>query len=244
MDGIRKGERHGSNMRRLVLFLAFVTSHGATHTFGGTDALGWTDSASYEGSQYTVSRVTATVARETAITAATLGIGTAARGGSAAAQAAYKGILVTEAATGGYQIGKGAGQIAEGDYESGALNVVAGSLRVGGSIVSAGAIAPTTTKVYRQGTFADEATGWEGNYVKGKQWANENPLTTPDYAKRYGLPAENTAKPDWVVGGNTTGAYSKRPAPASHNNPLNTGGGTEILPKDPTSVRLNWFHMP
>jgi hypothetical protein len=127
------------------LVLVSVSVLANAFTFGGTDALGWTDSASYEGSQYTVSRVTATVARETAITAATLGIGTAARGGSAAAQAAYKGILVVEAATGGYQIGKGAGQIAEGDYEAGALNVVAGGLRVGGSIVSAGAIAPKST---------------------------------------------------------------------------------------------------
>lgn len=125
----------------LLLFLV-LSVLANTFTFGRSDALGWTDSASYEGSQYTVSRVTATVARESLITAATLGIGTAARGGSAAAQAAYKGILVTEAATGGYHIGKGAGQIAEGDYESGALNVVAGGLRVGGSIASAGALAP------------------------------------------------------------------------------------------------------
>ena len=134
--------------RCLILVSASVLAN--TFTFGGTDALGWTDSASYEGSQYTVSRVTATVARETAITAATLGIGTAARGGSAAAQAAYKGILVTEAATGGYQIGKGAGQIAEGDYESGALNVVAGGLRVGGSIVSAGAMTTSTPDSFRR----------------------------------------------------------------------------------------------
>ncbi|HRR33967.1 MAG TPA: hypothetical protein P5026_07715 [Kiritimatiellia bacterium] len=126
--------------RCLILVSASVLANA--FTFGGTDTLGWTDSASYEGSQNTVSRVTATVARESLITAATLGIRTAARGGSAVAQAAYKGILVTEAATGGYQIGTGAQQISEGNYEAGALNVVAGGLRVGGSIVSAGAIAP------------------------------------------------------------------------------------------------------
>ena len=113
----------------------------AIKSFGGTDALGWTDSSSYEGGAYTASRVAATVARETAIAAATLGSGTAARGGSAAAQAAYKGILATQAATGGYQIGTGASQIAGGDYEAGTVNVVAGGLRVGGSIASAGAIA-------------------------------------------------------------------------------------------------------
>jgi RHS repeat-associated protein len=98
--------------------------------------------------------------------------------------------------------------------------------------------------VFRQGTFADEALGWEGNYVKGRQWATDNPLTTPDYAKNYGLPKENTSKPDWVVGGHTAGAYSTRPAPPSHNNPINTGGATEVLPGDPDNIRLHWFHMP
>lgn len=98
--------------------------------------------------------------------------------------------------------------------------------------------------VFRQGTFADEAIGWEGNFVKGKQWATDNPLTTPNYAQKYGLPAENTGKPDWIVGGRTTGPYTTRPAPPSHNNPLNTGGATEVLPQNPSDVRLDWFHMP
>ena len=104
--------------------------------------------------------------------------------------------------------------------------------------------AKTPVTVFRQGTFADEAIGWEGNYIKGKQWATDNPLTTPNYAKRYGLPAENTGKPDWVVGGRTQGPYTTRPAPASHNNPLNTGGATEVLPQNPNDVILDWFHMP
>ena len=99
------------------------------------------------------------------------------------------------------------------------------------------------TPVFRQGTFADEAIDWKGNYLKGKQWAGENPLTTPNYAQRYGLPAENTT-PDWVAGGETTGPYRIQPAPPSHNSPINTGGGPEILPDNPDSVRLDWFHMP
>ncbi|MGH8508459.1 MAG: RHS repeat domain-containing protein [Gammaproteobacteria bacterium] len=99
-------------------------------------------------------------------------------------------------------------------------------------------------EVYRQGTFANEAVGWEGNFVKGKQWANNNPLATPDYAKKYGLPAENTGKPDWIAKGRVQGDYTTRSAPASHNNPANSGGGNEILPSNPDNVRLNWFHMP
>ncbi|MGH8489688.1 MAG: hypothetical protein ACREXS_12690 [Gammaproteobacteria bacterium] len=98
-------------------------------------------------------------------------------------------------------------------------------------------------EVYRQGTFANEAVGWEGNFVKGKQWANDNPLATPDYAKKYGLPAENTGKPDWIAKGRVQGDYRTRPAPASHNNPANSGGETEILPSNPDNVRLDWFHM-
>jgi hypothetical protein len=104
--------------------------------------------------------------------------------------------------------------------------------------------AKNTRTVFRQGTFPDPATGWKGNYVKGQQWATDNPLTTPDYAQKYGLPSENTGKPDWVVGGQVEGPYTTRPAPASHNNPFNTGGATEVLPQNPNNVRLDWFHMP
>lgn len=118
------------------------------------------------------------------------------------------------------------------------------SLTVGFGDFSHSTLAPKSRTVFRQGTFADDAVGWEGNYVKGRQWATDNPLTTPDYAKRYGLPTENTGNPDWVVGGRTTGPYSTRPAPASHNNPLNTGGATEVLPQNPNDVILDWFHMP
>ncbi len=100
------------------------------------------------------------------------------------------------------------------------------------------------TTVFRQGTFADETLGWAGNYVKGLQWASDNPLTTPDYAKKYGLPAENTGNPDWIVGGRIQGPYTTRPAPPSHNNPGNTGGAPEVLPQNPNDVSLDWFHMP
>jgi hypothetical protein len=104
--------------------------------------------------------------------------------------------------------------------------------------------AKTEATVFRQGAFPNEATGWKGNYVKGQQRATDNPLTTPNYAQWYGLPLENTGRPDWVVGGRTQGPYTTRPAPPSHNNLLNTGGATEVLPQNPTDVRLDWFHMP
>jgi RHS repeat-associated protein len=161
-----------------------------TATFGGTDALGWTDSTSYEGGAYTASRVAATVARETAIAAATLGIGTAARGGSTAAQAAYKGILATQAATGGYQIGTGASQIAGGDYEAGTVNVVAGSLRVSGSIASAGAISQSQANW----TYGDHKSAQKfHNQMQKRGW----PPQQIDEAMTSGnrVPAPNQVNP-------------------------------------------------
>ncbi len=112
---------------------------------------------------------------------------------------------------------------------------------VKGEVKAASKSAPA---VYRQGTFADAKNGWGGNYVKGRQWASDNPLITPEYAKKYGLPAENTGTPDWVAGGRIRGEYSTRPAPASHNYPDNSGGAIEVLPANPGRVRLDWFHMP
>jgi hypothetical protein len=133
----------------------------------------------------------------------------------------------------GYAVGGVAGRIAGG---------ITG--RVLGRTVGREASVLESRVVYRQGTFADTATGWKGNYIKGRQWASDNPLTTPNYSKKYGLPAENTGKPDWVAKGRTTGPHSTRAAPASHNNPANSGGGEEIVPFESRDVELDWFHMP
>lgn len=133
---------------------------------------------------------------------------------------------------------------AASDYDSAPVSIIpnASSPRAPPGGKAGFLAAKTGPTVFRQGTFADEAIGWEGNYVKGKYWATDNPLTTPGYAKKYGLPAENTGNPDWVVGGMVQGNYTTRPAPPSHNNPVNTGGATEVL--NPENVQLDWFHMP
>jgi len=98
--------------------------------------------------------------------------------------------------------------------------------------------------VFRQGTFEDKEMGWTGNTVKGSEWATDNPLATPNYPQKYGLPAENSGNPDWVVSGQMKGPYTTRSAPPSHNNPANTGGATEVVPKNPDDVALDWFYMP
>ena len=111
-------------------------------------------------------------------------------------------------------------------------------LEAGGSGAAEGPAA------YRQGTFENPELDWPGNRVKGAEWSPEHPLTTPEYAKKYGLPAENSGKPDWVAKGRVEGEYSSGPAKPSRNAPQNTGGATEIRPKDPEQVQLDWFHMP
>ena len=129
---------------------------------------------------------------------------------------------------------------AAGIISEGAAAIATGYIggKILGKIASKGG-----TSAFRQGTFADESADWGGNYIKGKQWAADNPLTTKGYAKKYGLPTENTGKPDWVVKGRVEN-YKTRPAPASHNNPANTGGGTEIIPDNSNNVTLDWFYMP
>jgi len=108
--------------------------------------------------------------------------------------------------------------------------VVDGVVKYGNEVSNEG------VTIFRQGTFSDETYNWGGNYIKGKQWAADNPLITKDYARKYGLPYENTGKPDWIVKGNIDMNYQMRPAPASHNNPTNKGGGIKIIPDNPNKI--------
>lgn len=101
-----------------------------------------------------------------------------------------------------------------------------------------------TGPLYRRGTFPDPDKNWDGNYVKGKDWSQENPLTTPDYADSYGLPSGNSSDmPDWVAGGHVNpdaGAASFGAAPGIGDN---VGGAFETT-ASPSDVTLDWFHMP
>lgn len=99
--------------------------------------------------------------------------------------------------------------------------------------------------VYRQGKFPDDDPKvWPGNRIKGKEWSPENPLTTPNYAQKNGLPNGNSGKPDWVVTGEPQGDYTTGPAIPSRDNPNNPGGAQEVRPADPNAVQLKSFHMP
>ncbi len=95
--------------------------------------------------------------------------------------------------------------------------------------------------VYRQGTF--ENGQWKGNFIKGTKWALEHPLATPNFSQKYGLPLENSGKPDWVVGGYLQSRYTTGSAPSSHNNSINTGGSLEVIIDNSNDVVLDWFHM-
>ncbi|HWE03566.1 MAG TPA: hypothetical protein VG326_14265 [Tepidisphaeraceae bacterium] len=97
--------------------------------------------------------------------------------------------------------------------------------------------------LYRRGTFADPARGWDGNFVKGSDWATVNPLLTPNYEQDYGLPAGNSGSPNWIAGGTINpnpNCVGFGPAAPSGSNP----GGADEFNLAPTDLTLNWFHMP
>jgi RHS repeat-associated protein len=154
-------------------------------------------------------------------------------------------------------VGGVVGAITQGTEDAGAGTVVEpGGGTIAGAIVGSvvGAVEGATSgaqiggaiedSIYRQGTFPNESAGWPGNDVKGGCWATDNPLTTPNYSSKYGLPQGNSGSPDWVISGNLQGPYSTNPAPPSIDNPMNTGGAIEVQPADPNQVTINWFHMP
>jgi len=125
--------------------------------------------------------------------------------------------------------------------------LVSNSVRFGGAFSGRCPYGSTESYAY---DGADRLTGKTtldsagSNYLKGRQWATDNPRTTPDFAKGYGLPAENTAPSNWVVKGRAEGEFTTRRAPPSHNYPANTGGRIKLLPANRGDVRLEWFHMP
>jgi len=102
------------------------------------------------------------VGREALVASGTLGLGTAARGGSAGAQLAYKGILVAEAGTGGYMIGEGGINIAAGDYVGGTTEILSGALRVTGAVGGANILsAPRST-----GSILDDLPQGKQSHVR------------------------------------------------------------------------------
>jgi hypothetical protein len=87
--------------------------------------------------------------------------------------------------------------------------------------------------VYKIGMKNQSNTGLESQF-----WSLENPLTTPNYGKKYGIPEANLKNIDFVE----TGIVKKdvpfitRPAPAVGDN---FGGGIEIVvPKNSSAVTV------
>lgn len=111
-----------------------------TFTFGGSDALGWTDTSQLQGAEYTGSRILATVGRESLIGAATLGSFQVARTGSEAALYTYQGLQVVNAGRSGYAIGTGIDQVSQGN-NWGYLQIAGGGLGLAGGFTMT-AVAP------------------------------------------------------------------------------------------------------
>lgn len=90
--------------------------------------------------------------------------------------------------------------------------------------------------MYRIGTLGQSA-GPEGQF-----WALENPLTSPEFAARYGVPPKNITNADFVeYGVLKPGAhFVTRAAPSVGSNP---GGGIEIVVR-PFDVQMEGVYMP
>ena len=87
--------------------------------------------------------------------------------------------------------------------------------------------------LYRVGTTGRSAAG------EAQFWALEHPLS-PDFAPRYGLPAENVAAADFIETATLKPGTSfiTRPSPGIGANP---GGGIEVVVPS-GGVRLDSFH--
>ncbi len=101
-------------------------------------------------------------------------------------------------------------------------------------------------KLYRIGTTAkiDPKTGLPGRgseAAQGQFWSPENPLTTPGYAAKYGIPQENIAKADFfeVATLKPGQPFVVRPAPPPAGNAANPGGGEVVTPEN--GVRVQQF---
>jgi hypothetical protein len=139
-----------------------------TFTFGGTDYLGWTDSSQYQGWEYDASRAFANVGRGATIGLATAGLGTLAAGGSTVAQVGYGGVLAANAGYGGYQVGSGINSVIDGNYITGAGQILGGGLSLYGSYAGASTLANATVN---QGTTAVLKNGYyEVNGVKFNEY--------------------------------------------------------------------------
>ncbi len=86
--------------------------------------------------------------------------------------------------------------------------------------------------IYRTGTLG------RSQVAEGQFWALEHP-STPGYAARYGIPAENVSRADFTTQARVpSGAdYITRSAPGIGDNP---GGGIEVV-VNPNGVDLDWF---
>jgi hypothetical protein len=120
-----------------------------TFTWGGTDALGWTDSKQYQGSAYTVSRIAATVSREAFITAGTLGSSQAFRAGGSLGYGVLAGIGE------GYSTVQNARSVVEGveNVEAGNnwgyLQIAAGAVGLKGNLSAGQELASGGLHIYR-----------------------------------------------------------------------------------------------
>jgi hypothetical protein len=89
--------------------------------------------------------------------------------------------------------------------------------------------------VYRIGTVGKSET------AEAQFWSLENPLTTPNYAEKYGIPQKNIDNANFIERGTVTPGvpFVTRPAPGVGKN----GGGEIEIVVPPSGVQLNSFSI-
>jgi len=166
----------------------------STLSFGGTDAIGLTNSDQYAGPEYTVSRVSSTVSREALLFAATAGMSTAAQGGSAVARYGLTGVTAVDLATGAHSVGSGAGYISEGEYVRGGFELGAGALGLAGG--GLGARQGLETVAEGIDSIADAASGG----ARGLAGRNRGMVYIPDFPS-FGVIPKKIPNPYGRTGG-------------------------------------------
>ncbi|MFZ5756753.1 MAG: hypothetical protein ACOY3X_07610, partial [Pseudomonadota bacterium] len=89
--------------------------------------------------------------------------------------------------------------------------------------------------IYRTGTLG------KSEAAEAQFWSLEHPLSA-GYASKYGLPAENVAKADFIEAATLKPGtpFVTRPAPGIGSN---AGGGIEVVVPS-GGVKMKWFTMP
>ncbi|MEI8294894.1 MAG: hypothetical protein WCG66_13105, partial [bacterium] len=199
-----------------------VDNFNNTFTFGLYDKMGWSNSAANSGWEHDLSRSLATIPRDVAIGAVVAG---AANVVARTASSIVSSLTNTATLANGASIPVRSVATPQGAAFQTATAEAQAALRQ----------AQSGAPVYRTGTLGTQHT------AEAQYWSFQNPVSTPGYANRMGMPSTGSGEP-FIMGGrvNPSGNLITREAPGVGGN---LGGSVEAVTQ-PGGVIIDWFHMP